>query len=190
MKFSGRKTAAKSIEKERVRKGTKYVSRDFSAKFNRAIRADGSGDGDGSGKRKRKRNRGHLSPRKEEQVEKRRNCSRSIWKSPSKVKPASFSRAYRYSTAKKAVRRSRLFFPSLSSPFLSLVFFKLVASFLFCIFMKSSWAARSKGLGLVAWVCRELHFCWYRECRERSIHKARERERGRRPKGVPLFFFT
>lgn len=57
-----------------------------------------------------KRNHGYLLPGKEGQVEKRRNCSRSIWKSPSKVKSGRFSRACCYSTAKKAARRNTAFF--------------------------------------------------------------------------------
>lgn len=102
------------------------------------------------------RNLGYLLPGKEGQVEKRRNCSRSIWKSPLKVKSGRFSRACRYSTAKKAARL-----------FLLLVYIRA----LFCIFMKSLWAARSKRLGLVAWMCWELHFRWYRERCKRDVHR-------------------
>lgn len=42
-------------------------------------------------------------------------------------------------------------------------------SSLFCIFMISSWAVCSKGLGLVACVC--LHFCQYCKLREQSIYR-------------------
>jgi len=60
---------------------------------------------------------------------------------PRKFNPAiPFSGAYRHSTLWRGV----LFF--------------CCSLCLFCIFMKSSQAIRSKGLGLVARMCRELHF--------------------------------
>lgn len=62
-----------------------------------------------------KRNRGYLLPGKEGQVEKRRNCSRSIWKSPSKVKSGRFSRACRYSTRRKRRRGATWLFLLLAS---------------------------------------------------------------------------
>lgn len=93
----------------------------------------------------------------ESKGEKRGNRSRSIWKSPSKVKSGRFSRACRYSPAKKTVQCGAFF----CTPF---------TSSLFCIFMISSWAVCSKGLGLVVCIC--LYFCRYSELQcERSIHR-------------------